>query len=193
MLKLKSAIVIILSSLLISAVIMLTIGGLTAYFGWKESEAVRDHREKISGLNSKLYSKYISIQNLEAVYEKGGIYKGKCLLEGHIKNNGYRTVSSVRVALEFPNAAGGIIHVEDFLPLKASIPPQTRNATIAALSLFTSGKELPLLPGGSIRFKHLLSERKDKNITSPIKNKKYSTNPNEWSGKFDYKITAIKF
>jgi len=93
--------------------------------------------------------------------------------------------------VEFLNASGRPIHIEELLPLKAST--LERGITIAALSLFTSGKELPLLPGESASFEHLLTEQKDKDVISPIKHERYATNPNEWSGKFDYKITEIRF
>ena len=191
MIKLKSVIVIILSSILISAVILLTIFGLSLYIGWKDKEAASIHREKLASLNVELYGQFVDIQDLQPRYEKDGIYKGKCLIEGGIKNHGYRTIGSVKLALEFLNASGDVIHVEKILPLKTSILP--RRTTIAALSLFTSGKELPLLPGESLRFKHVLSEQKDKNIISPIKHKKYATNPKEWSGKLNYKISGIGF
>lgn len=191
MIKLKSIVVIILSSILISSVILLTILGLSLFFGWKERGSAKVHREKIAHLNAKLYEQFVSIQDLKAEFEKKGIYKGKCTIEGLIKNNGYRTIGSLKLELEFLNATGETIYIENLLPLKASIPPPA--TTIAALSLFTSERELPLLPEGSLRFKHLLSEQKDKDIISPIKYKRYATNPNEWSGKFKYRISGIKF
>lgn len=191
MIKLKSIIVIILSSILISSAILLTIFGLSLYLGWKETESCRLHRNRLALLNAKLYSQFVDIRDLQAKYEKDGIYKGRCLIEGTIRNNGYRTISSVKLNVEFLNASGNAIHNENFLPLKSSVLPRT--TTIAALSLFTSGKELPLFPGESIRFKHVLSEQKDKDIVSPIKHKKYATNPDEWSGKFNYKIASVKF
>ncbi len=189
--KLKSIIVIILSSILISSAILLTILGLSFYHGWKEKESVRQHKEGFARLNARIYNQHIDIQHLEAKYEKEGMYKSKCLLEGVIKNNGYRTVSSVNLSIEFLNAAGDIIYVENFFPLKEPIMPRRR--TIAALSLFTSGKELPLLPSGSLRFKRVLSEQKNKDLTSPIKYKRYATNSGEWSGKFNHRVVGIKF
>lgn len=191
MIKLKSIIVIILSSILISSVIILTIFGLSLYTGWKERESAKYHRAELASLNARLYSQFIKIQKIQAKYEKKGVYKGRCLIEGTVKNNGYRTISSIKLKVELLNTSGDAIYTENVLPLKASVLP--RATTIAALSLFTSGKELPLLPGKSLRFTHVLSEQKDKNIVSPIKHKKYATNPDEWSGKFNYKITGVRF
>ena len=100
-------------------------------------------------------------------------------------------ISSLELAVEFLDDSGGVVHLEDFFPLKGSAP--ARATTIAALSLFTSGRESPLLQNESFRFKHILSEQRDKDIISPIRHKKYATNPNEWSGKFNHRIRAIKF
>ncbi len=191
MIKLKSLIVIIVSSILISLVILTTIFGLSLYTGYKEGESAKRHRVKIAQLNAKLYSPLIIIEGLRAKYENKGIYKDKCLLEGTIKNDGYRTVSSVKIKVRFLSASGEAIYTEEFLPLKTPMVP--RKTTIAAISLFTSGRERPLMPGKSLKFKRLLDEQKNKDIISPIKNRRYATNPNEWSGKFDYEITEIRF
>ena len=93
MIKLKSLIVILLSSILITSVILLTIFGLSLYIGWKEREATKLHEQRLTALNARLYNNFITIHDLHARYESEGIYKGKCLLEGTIKNSGYRTVS----------------------------------------------------------------------------------------------------
>jgi hypothetical protein len=142
-------------------------------------------------LNADLYRQFVNVYDLEARLETEGLHKGKSLIEGAVRNNGYRTVSSVRLMVEFLDSSDNAIHAEYILPLRTSILPRTK--TIATLSLFTSGKEVPLLPGESARFKHALSEQKDKDVISPIKNRRYGTNPNEWSGRFRHKITGIKF
>ena len=191
MIKLKSTIVIVLSSILISAVILFTILGLSLYLTWRGNESSRLHTAKLVSLNEAVYNKYISVQDLKAEYAAKGLYKGKSLLKGTIKNSGYRTISSIKLSVEFLNKAGETIYTENIFPLKTAVAPS--KPTIAALSLFTSGKEVPLLPGESIRLNHILSQQKHKNIISPIKNKRYATNPNEWSGKFSHKITAIGF
>lgn len=191
MIKLKSVIVIILSSILISSAILFTIFGLSVYTGWKENESSRLHRDKVASLNARLYGQYIEMRDLQARYDKAGIYKGRYYIEGVIKNNGYRTISSLRLNVHFLNAAGEAIYTEGVLPLRRSmLSPKT---TIGTLSLFTSGKETPLVPGESVHFMHLLSEQKDKDITSPVKHKRYATNPDEWAGKFNCRITAVRF
>lgn len=191
MIKHKSLIVIILSSVLISAAILLTIIGISLYNGWSQGESARMHMARVSELNADLYGDNLQVQDLKAEYGRKGMHKGRCLIKGLIKNNGYRTVSSIEMALELTNASGAPVHIERFSPLKTSTLP--RAATIAAVSLFTSGKESPLLPGESVRFVHVLSEQKKKSVVSPIKNKRYATNPNEWAGKFNYRIDRIRF
>ncbi|NQT06768.1 MAG: hypothetical protein HQ575_04425 [Candidatus Omnitrophica bacterium] len=191
MIKFKSLIVIILSSILISLVILLTILGLSLFIGWKEGESARRHMDIVSQQNAQSYGQLISIHNLQAVQENKGPHEGKYLLQGTIKNSGYRTVSSVSLLVDFLNSGGDTVYNENLLPLKA--PAMPRTATIAALSLFTSGKESPLLPGKNTRFKCVLNEQRNKDVVSPIKSKRFATNPNEWSGKFDYRVTKVKF
>lgn len=191
MIKPKSIVVIVLSSILISAVILLTISGQSLYLGWKEKESARLHRNKLALLNAILYGGLIEVEGLQAKYDNEGLHKGKCSVEGTIKNKGYRTVTSIKIAIEFLNRSGNNIYTERLYPLKNPILAKRR--TIAALSLFTSGKEAALAPNEHLRFKHILGEQKEKSIISPIKYKRYATNPNEWSGKFNYRITEVRF
>lgn len=191
MIKFKSLIVIILSSVLISSAILLTIFGLSLYISWKEMESTRIHEDLLAFLDSKLYGEYVAIHDIQAKYDEKDMYKGKCLIEGSIKNNGYRTITSLEFAVEFFNSSGEIIHTERILPLRSAIMP--RKTTIAALSLLISGKEQPLSPGKTQRFRHVFGDQKNKSITSPIKNNKFATNPNEWSGRIDHRITRVKF
>ena len=97
MIKPKSVIVIILSSTLISAVILLTILGLSFYTGWKERESGRIHKKRICELNARMYAQYITIKGLEARYGNKNIGKDKCVLEGTVENTGYRTLTSLEV------------------------------------------------------------------------------------------------
>jgi hypothetical protein len=191
MIKLKSVLVIILSSLVIGAVILSTIIGLSLYLGWKEKEASAAHSEKMAELNVKLYGEHVLVQDVKAKYDKDGLHKGKCFLEGSIKNSGFRTISSLELCVEFLNESGEVMHSERLLPLKTSELPH--RTTIAAISYFISGRENPVLPGKSMRFKHVMSDQKNKSVISPIKNKRYATNPNEWAGKLKHEITKIRF
>lgn len=191
MIKLKSLLVILVSSVLISAVLVLTILSSSFYLSWKENNTRRAHAAIIAELNADLYGPFVNIFDLQAKVGRTSIYKGKYLIEGVIKNAGFRTIGSVVLEVNFLNAARQVIHTEEFWPLGSSPPPA--ETSIAALSVFMSGKELPLAPGQSLRFKHVLSSQKDKDVVSPIKHKRYATNPNEWSGKFDYKIAKVKF
>ena len=127
MIKLKSIIVILLSSLLISAVILLTILGLSVYAGWKEGESARRHRESVAALNAKHYDQLIKVDDLEPAFERDGPYKGRCTVSGLIKNAGYRTLRSVRLRLKFLNDTGSVIHKEYIFPLKASVPARVRS------------------------------------------------------------------
>jgi hypothetical protein len=191
MIKLKSIIVILISSILISAVLIFTILGFSLYLGWKERDTARIHAIKISGLNADIYTPFLNIFDLHAKVGGSSIYEDKYLVEGTIKNAGFRTVSSVTLEVDFLNSSREIIHTEIVKPLGSSPPPAETN--IAALSIFTSRRELPLAPGQKLRFKHILSSQKDKNVISPIKYDRFATNPNEWSGKFGYRITKVRF
>jgi len=191
MIKLKSFLVILLSSLVISLALILTLVVSSLHLSWKEKGVARSHAVEISKLNTEFYGQFINIFDLQAKKGKKNIYKEKYLLEGVIKNAGFRTVGSITLKVDFLNAARQVIHTEVFKPLASSPPPSKTN--IAALSIFMSGKELPLAPDKSLRFKHVLSCQKNKNVISPIKYQRFATNPNEWSGKLDYKVSMIKF
>ena len=183
--------VILISSLMISAVLVLTIAGSSLYISWKEGDAARSHSLEMAKLNAQLYGRHIKIFDLAAKIGRDSIYKNKYLIEGTIKNTGFRTISSVTIEVDFLNAARKTIQTEEFKPLGSSLPPS--KLSMATLSIFTSGKELPLAPGKNLRFKHILSRQKDKNVVSPIKHKRYATNPNEWSGKLNHSVSMIKF
>ena len=86
MIKLKSIIVILFSSLVISAALVITIIGSSLHLSWREKEAAKLHSRKISGLNAKLYGQHINIFDLQAKRGRISIYKEKFLIEGIIKN-----------------------------------------------------------------------------------------------------------
>ncbi len=191
MIKLKSLLVIILSSIVICCVILLTIAGLSLHIKWLERESAKAHKSRLQAFNARAYGEYLKVGDIRARFGREGIYKNKCLLEGSLKNTGYRTIGSLEIEAVFLNASGEPIHVEKIFPLKS--PEMPSKTTIAALSQLTSGKETPLLPGESHKFKHILSDQKNKSVTGPIRDKRYATNPNEWSGKLNHRITRIGF
>jgi len=191
MIKPKSIIVIFISSFVISLVLVLTIAGLSLYLGWKEKDSERIHSVEIDKLNASLYEKFIDVSDLKAKKGKEGIFKDNYIIEGLVKNNGFRTVSSISLEIDFLNASREAIHTETFKPLQSAVP--SSKLSIGSLFILTSGKELPLARGQSMRFKHILSCQKKKDVVSPIKNNRFATNPNEWSGRFSNRVNMIKF
>lgn len=148
--KTKSANVIIYSSIVIAIVIVSTIAGYTLYIQWKEDTNSLHYRRSIAKLTAEMFAKDIVLSNVNVKVWKDAPFTGIPVLEGSIKNNSQKTISSISIEVAFRRPDGSVAY-------RALLRPLGDDEFSASVSL--SGIERTsriLAPGEGMSFKHLL-------------------------------------
>jgi hypothetical protein len=147
--KPRTILVITFSSLIIAAVLSLTIFGFYAYLEWKEKDIRRNYRNALYEQNGQLFKKYIHV-DVRARIDTDGIFKGRPIVEGTIKNKSDKRIYSLKLKIALHDAEKQVVYVDRFYPIG---PDLESLVTIAELTTITKNF---LLEGDSISFKHRL-------------------------------------
>ncbi|MCM8761679.1 MAG: hypothetical protein NC938_01020 [Candidatus Omnitrophica bacterium] len=189
--KKKSLVVALVSSLVICLVLVLTLVGYAVYLELKEDELNNAYQAMLHKVNAKYYAKYIEIAKLSATFETSGALKGQNIVEGIIRNKGYRDISDMLLKVNFLDRDGAIVYDVVFRPQE----PALGSSILTQVSipyLYESSKNV-IRPEGSLRFKRILTNCPAQ-IASEIKNTASSgSGAARWSGKLDYEILTITF
>lgn len=182
--KNRTALVIAFSSVIISSVLALTIFGFYAYLGWKEKEIRKNYKVALYDLNAKTFEKYVIVK-LDARFDTEGIFKGKPIVRGTIKNTSRKTIYSLRLKLAFYDKEHRTVYVDTFYPVGLELESLVNIADIRKMT-----KNF-LLEGDSISFKHRLKN-------CPPKVLEYLKSKRKFAGlgvseplKLEYKIAGL--
>lgn len=110
MIKKKSLIVTLISSLVVSSVLVLTLIAYLMYIEMKGKEFKSTYQNYLSKINAKIYSKHIEISKLSANIETSGALKGKPVLEGIVKNTGDKDITNLIIKVNFLDKEGAYIY-----------------------------------------------------------------------------------
>lgn len=141
--------VIAFSSVIIASVLTLTIFGFYAYLEWKEKNIRRNYKLLLYDLNGELFGKYITV-NLQAKIERNGVFKGRPIVWGTIKNKSNKKIYSLRLKITFSRPSRQVVYVDTFYPVGLEIESLINIGDIAKKT-----KNF-LLEGDSISFTHQL-------------------------------------
>ncbi|NQT32946.1 MAG: hypothetical protein HQ594_04665 [Candidatus Omnitrophica bacterium] len=149
-LKRKHILVIVLSSLIIAVVFVSTLVGYSLYVQWKKDSFAVKYRNSVYRLTADLFRKDIVLSNMKVAFAGDEAFSGTPLVEGSLKNNSSKTVTSVLVEVSLRKADGTVIYKDWFYPLGKK--------PFAGSSLFPGIKQLGnvLLPGEGISFRYQL-------------------------------------
>ena len=117
-LKRKSILIIAVSSFVITSVLVLTIFGFYAYLEWKEKNIRRSYRLALHELNGELFKKYVII-TLQPKIAGEGVFQGKPVVAGTIKNTSNKSIYSLRMKVSFCDRAQRVVYVDTFYPIGA--------------------------------------------------------------------------
>ncbi len=115
--KKKHILVIIFSSVIIAVVLISTLIGYALYIRWKEDSFALKYRNSIYKLTAELFRNEIALSNVRIVMEGEGPHSGRVFLEGDIKNNTNKTVTSLLVEAYFDEPDGTVVYKDWFHPL----------------------------------------------------------------------------
>ncbi len=116
LIKRKSLIVVVLSTIVISTVLACTLIGYYMYLELKEREDERACSNSIKKLEAKIFSKYVDIKGLSYGIEPSGPLKGKPTIKGIIKNRSTRQLYNIILKVKFLDEDGASIYEVIFQP-----------------------------------------------------------------------------
>jgi len=179
--KRTSALVIVVSSSVIVAVLALTIFGFYAYLEWKETAIAKNYRLNLYELNARVFGRHILI-NLQAKLGTEGALKGRPVVEGTVKNASNRKIYSLKLRIAFYDRQRQVIYVDKFYPIGAEPEP------LVNISGFT---ENFLKDGDSISFKHPLKNCPQEIESYLIGKSKFAKLPDVEALSLVYKIEGL--
>ncbi len=190
--KKKSFIVALISSAVISLVLVVNLAGYLIYLELKSDELSKAYRLSLRKLNARVYSRHIEVARLQAGFERTGPLRGQALLEGIVRNDGYRDVTDLIIKVKFMDKDGAVLYETSFHPQEPSLgsPSDLAQVSISHLTDFVSSS---MKPESSMAFKKILTNC-PKEILSELKDS--SSGPGgkgRWSGKLDYEILSVTF
>ncbi|MBN2453504.1 MAG: hypothetical protein JXB40_04505 [Candidatus Omnitrophica bacterium] len=184
MIKKKSIAVAVISSLVISLVLIVNLAGYLIYLELKEAETEKAYQILLHKARAQVYSRHIDLARLGASFEQYGALSGKAVLEGIVRNYGYRDISGLLIKVRFLDPDGASLYEIVFNPMEPSLGSQV------SLPHLTSSYISAIKPEGSLPFKKILTDC-PKEILSEIRSNASAPKSRRWSGKFDYKILSI--
>jgi len=141
---------VVFSSLIIVFVFISTLVGYSVYIQWKKDSFALEYRNSIYKLTAELFKNDIILSNVYVGLEGGKASQQLPVLEGSLKNNSNKTITSLMIKVSFVKDDGSVVYNDWFQPLGKK--------HFISDSLFSGAQETRnvLLPGEGISFRHLL-------------------------------------
>lgn len=189
--KKKSLVVALVSSVVITLVMVITLVGYVAYIELKGEEFRHSYQGSLQKINARAYEKNVSITGLDAKIETSGALKGKPVVEGVIKNNGNRNISGILIKVKFLDKDGATVYESVFYPQE----PSLGSANLAQLNIpyLSTPPKITLGSGKGLPFKKIITNA-PLEILAELRGARNSVgNAKKWSGKFDSEVLSIDF
>lgn len=192
MLKKKSMLVALVSILIICLVLVVNLAGYLIYLELKDDELANAYRISLQKVNAKVYSKHIEIDRLGASFSSTGLLNKSAVLEGIVRNDGYRDITDLVIKVKFLDNDGAVIYEVTFRPLEPSLGSYGAFAP-TTISHVTDASTQAIRPESSHPFKKVMVNCPE-GILSELKAGAGSPGgKGRWAGRFDYDILSVNF
>lgn len=191
LIKKKSLVVALVSSVVIALVLILTLVGYYIYLELKAEEFRRHYQELLGKAKAKVYSKYIEVESLDARIENTGALKGKPIIEGVVINKGTRDVFDLAVAVNFLDKDSAVIYETELMVLEPALG-STPLAYVNIPYLYNSPKTI-LKPGERSTFKKVLAGCPTEIFLELREGEKPKRTFGRWSGKLTARAASLDF
>lgn len=196
LIKKKSVIVALVSTMVICLVLVVNLAGYLLYLELKDDEMGNEYRVALQKMNARVYSKHIEIARLGASFERTGLLSGRAVLEGIVRNDGYKDITDLLIKVKFLDKDGAAIYDVTFHPQEPSLGSYEIFAQTSISHLTDPGAvEGAIKPENSLPFKKILVKCPD-DILSELKagaGASGAGGKGGWSGKFGYEILSVNF
>lgn len=190
LIKKKSLVVALVSSLVICLVMVVNLIGYLIHLELKDKDLDSAYHAILRKVNAKVYSKHIEIARLSAGFERTGPLSGNAVLEGIVRNDGYKDISDLLIKVKFLDNDGAVLYATVFHPLDPSLA--SPSLSVASIPYLAPSRST-IKPESSILFKKVLTDCPKEIVTELKKNSGASQGKGKWAGKLDYEILSTDF
>jgi len=190
--KKKSLVVALISSLVISLVLVMTIVAYLLYIEMRDRNFRSSYAEAIKKISARAYAKQIEFFRLRAVIGRDGAFRGRPMVEGVLINNGNRAISDMLVRMKFRDIDGAVIYEVVFHPQEPALGMSILGQV--SIPYLTEPQRISIDPGNRLAFKRILSGC-PKEIISAIKEGPERKRKTEsgWAGTLEPEILSMEF
>ncbi|MCX5678192.1 MAG: hypothetical protein NTY76_03690 [Candidatus Omnitrophica bacterium] len=205
MIKKKSLILTLISSIVICLVLVVNLAGYLIYLEMKDDELTKTYKMGLQKINAKVYSKHIEIARLGASFNVTGPLSGEAVLEGIIRNDGYRDITDMLIKVKFLDKDGAALYEVAFHPMEPSLgsygvfaPARLQEILHPAggpvpISHLSDSSASVIRPESSLPFKKILTNCPEEILSELKANTGSPGGKGRWTGKFDYEILSVNF
>lgn len=191
LIKRKSLVVALVSSIVIALVLILTLAGYFVYVEFKGDEFRRYYYELLEKAKANVYSKYIGITKLDARIENAGPLKGKPIIEGTVANKGTREIANLTIKIDFLDKDNAVIYEAALRPQEPALGSDIISR-VAIPYLYTPPKTV-LKPGEQITFKKIIANCPTEIFVELREGEKPKKAFGKWSGKLTSQAVSLNF
>lgn len=192
LIKKKSLIVAVVSSLVISIVLVMTVISYLLYTEMRNGKFLAYYEDAIRRTSARTYAKQIDFFRLKAVIGRDGAFKGRPMVEGVLVNNGNRAISDMLVRIKFRDTDGAVIYEVVFHPQEPALGISILDQV--PIPCLAEPHRISVDPGDRLAFKRILSDC-PKEIVSALKEtggRKAAENKG-WAGTLEPEILSMEF
>ena len=181
--KRKSLIVGLVSSVVIALALIMTLVGYSIYLEFKSGEFDRVYHELLERAKARVYSRHLDIFGLDARIENIGALKGKPIIEGAITNKGSKEIINLVLKLSFLDKDSASIYEFTARPQE----PALGSAVFTHISISRlygyAGPTNSLKPGQTLKFKTIITGCPTEIFVELREGEKPTKSFGRWSGK----------
>lgn len=191
LIKRKSLVVALISSFVIALVLIMTLAGYFIYLEYKGEEFRKEYQELLGKVKAVVYSKYITIGNLDARIENSGALKGKPVIEGIVANRSGKDILNLAIKVAFTDKDDATIYETEFYPQE---PPLGNSAAnYVNIPYLRIPPRTVLKAGGTFTFKRIISPCPTEIFIELREGDKPKKNFGRWSGKLVSQVASLDF
>ena len=191
LIKKKSLLVALVSSLVIFFVLVLTLVGYLVYLELKGEEFKRSYEALLQKVNAKVYAKHIEISKLNVTMAGTGALRGRPIVSGLIKNSGNKEITDILMKVKFLDRDSAVIYEVVFHPQEP--PLGSAILTQVPIPYLSGPSKIVIRSNDSLSFKKILTAC-PKEISEELKKGTHFTpSQGRWSGKLGFEILSLDF
>ena len=193
LIKRKSLVVSLVSSVVIALVLIMTLIGYFVYLEFKNGELGKVYQELLERAKAKVYSKHLDIFALDARIENTGALKGKPILEGAITNKGSKEIVNMVLKISFMDKDSASIYEFTAHPQEPALGSMGfKHDPIAHLYEYEHPRD-SLKPGQTLKFKHVIAGCPTEIFVELREGEKPTKSFGRWSGKVTAEVVSMDF